>query len=37
VRSLDGPPALPYAIWQYSMKGRVPGIDGPVDLNRAAD
>lgn len=37
IRSLDGPPQGPYAIWQYSMKGRVAGIDGPVDLNRAAD
>lgn len=37
VRSLDGSPDLPHAIWQYSMKGKVPGIDGPVDLNRAAE
>lgn len=37
VRSLDGPPDLPHAIWQYSMKGKAAGIDGPVDLNRAAD
>jgi lysozyme len=37
IRSLDGPPDLPYAIWQYSMKGKAPGLDGPVDLNRAAD
>jgi lysozyme len=37
VRSLDGPPDLPHAIWQYSMKGKVPGINGPVDLNRAAE
>lgn len=37
VRSLDGPPALPHAIWQYSMQGRLPGISGPVDLNRAAE
>jgi len=37
VRSLEGPPRLPYAIWQYSMKGRVPGVSGNVDLNRAAD
>lgn len=36
IRSLDGPPALSYAIWQYSMKGTLPGIEGPVDLNRAA-
>ena len=37
VRSLYGPPDLPHAIWQYSMKGKVPGINGPVDLNRAAE
>lgn len=37
IRSLDGPPARPYAIWQYSMKGKVRGVAGPVDLNRAAD
>lgn len=37
VRSLDGPPDLPYAIWQYSMQGRLPGVSGPVDLNRAAE
>ncbi|MFN7179373.1 GH25 family lysozyme [Hyphomonas sp.] len=37
VRSLSGPPDLTYAIWQHSMKGRARGIDGPVDLNRAAD
>lgn len=37
VRSLGGPPELPHAIWQYSMKGRVDGVDGPVDLNRAAE
>lgn len=37
IRALDGPPRLPHEIWQYSMKGRVPGIRGPVDLNRAAD
>lgn len=37
IRSLDGPPALPYAIWQHSMKGKVRGVAGPVDLNRAAD
>lgn len=36
VRSLAGPPDLPYAIWQYSMQGRLPGVSGPVDLNRAA-
>lgn len=37
VRSLSGLPDLPHAIWQYSMKGRARGINGPVDLNRAAD
>lgn len=37
IRSLSGPPDLPYAIWQYSMKGRAKGINGPVDLNRAAE
>jgi len=37
IRSLDGPPDGPYAIWQYSMKGRAAGVEGPVDLNRAAN
>lgn len=37
VRGLDGPPATPHAIWQYSMRGQVPGIDGPVDLNRVPE
>ncbi len=37
IRGLDGPPELPYAIWQYDMRGQVPGIAGPVDLNRAAE
>ena len=37
IRSLDGKPQGPYAIWQYSMKGKVTGVEGPVDLNRAAD
>lgn len=37
IRSLEGPPALPHAIWQYSMKGKLAGIEGPVDRNRAAD
>lgn len=37
IRSLDGLPEGPYAIWQYSMKGRVKGIEGLVDLNRAAN
>ncbi len=34
MRSLGGEPAAPYAIWQYSMKGRVKGVDGFVDRNR---
>ena len=37
IRSLGGPPELPHAIWQYSMKGKAKGINGPVDLNRAAE
>ena len=37
IRSLDGAPAQRHAIWQYSMKGRLAGVEGPVDLNRAAD
>lgn len=37
IGSLDGPPGLPHAIWQYSMKGKAAGVRGPVDLNRAAD
>ncbi|MEQ9504937.1 MAG: GH25 family lysozyme [Hyphomonas sp.] len=37
IRSLDGQPQGPYAIWQYSMKGKVAGVEGPVDLNRASD
>lgn len=37
IRSLDGKPQGAYAIWQYSMKGKVAGVEGPVDLNRAAD
>ncbi|CUS55686.1 hypothetical protein MGWOODY_Hyp1803 [hydrothermal vent metagenome] len=24
-------------IWQYTMSGRVPGIDGRVDMNRVPD
>jgi lysozyme len=35
IRSLDGPPEGPHAIWQYSLKGKVAGVKGPVDLNRA--
>ena len=37
IRSLEGPPERPHAIWQYSMKGKVAGVEGNVDLNRAAD
>jgi lysozyme len=34
MRSLSGPPEGDVLIWQYSMKGQVPGVDGFVDLNR---
>lgn len=34
MRSLSGPPDGEVLIWQYSMKGQVPGVDGFVDLNR---
>ncbi len=34
LRSLSGPPEGGVLIWQYSMRGRVPGIEGDVDLNR---
>jgi lysozyme len=34
MRSLSGPPEGDVLIWQYSMKGRVPGVEGFVDLNR---
>ena len=36
IRSVDGAPDMPYAIWQYSMRGKVAGIKGDVDLNVAA-
>ena len=36
IRSVDGAPDMPYAIWQHSMKGKMAGIEGAVDLNRAA-
>lgn len=36
IRSVDGAPDMPYAIWQHSMRGKVAGIEGPVDLNKAA-
>lgn len=28
-------PARRHGMWQYTSRGRVPGISGPVDLNRA--
>lgn len=28
-------PTRPHGMWQYTSKGRVAGIDGPVDLNHA--
>ena len=34
MRSLSGPPQGEALIWQYSMKGKVPGVEGFVDLNR---
>ena len=34
MRSLSGPPQGEAMIWQYSMKGKVPGVEGFVDLNR---
>ncbi len=37
MRRLSGPPEGDVLIWQYSMKGRVPGVDGFVDLNRIPD
>lgn len=37
IRSVDGPPGMSHAIWQYSMRGKVSGIKGDVDLNRAAE
>lgn len=36
IRSVDGVPGMPYAIWQHSMRGKVAGISGDVDLNVAA-
>ncbi len=36
IRSVDGAPDMPYAIWQHSMRGKVAGIEGDVDLNVAA-
>lgn len=37
VRSLYRRPAGEWAVWQYSGRARVDGIDGPVDLNVADD
>jgi lysozyme len=37
IRSLEGKPAQPHAIWQYAMNGSAAGVTGPVDRNRAAD
>ena len=37
MRSLSGPPESGVLIWQYSMKGKVSGVDGFVDLNRVPD
>ena len=28
-------PTRPHGMWQYTSKGRVAGIDGPVDLSHA--
>jgi lysozyme len=36
IRSVDGAPDMPYAIWQHSMRGKVAGVKGDVDLNVAA-
>ena len=27
-------PTRPHGMWQYTSRGRVPGISGPVDLSR---
>ena len=37
MRSLSGPPDGEALIWQYSMKGQVPGVEGFVDLNRVPE
>ena len=37
IRSVDGAPDMPYAIWQHSMRGKVAGVQGDVDLNVAAE
>lgn len=41
IRDIDTYPRLPdgreWTIWQYSHRGRVPGIDGEVDLNVMKD
>jgi lysozyme len=36
IRSVDGAPDMSFAIWQHSMRGKVAGIAGDVDLNMAA-
>lgn len=36
LRSLEDAPQIPHVVWQYSMEGDVPGIEGPVDLNRVS-
>lgn len=33
IRSIARPPTGPWAFWQFDPAGRVPGIDGPVDLD----
>ncbi len=37
IRSVDGAPDMPYVIRQHSMRGKVAGIRGDVDLNVAAE
>ena len=36
LRNLERAPDLPCAIWQYDMRGTIPGITGNVDRNRVA-
>lgn len=33
IRSTAAEPAAPWIVWQFDPSGKVPGIDGPVDLN----
>ncbi len=33
IRSIARPPTGPWAFWQFDPAGRVPGIEGPVDLD----